>query len=423
MNIKTQKIFDALEKCNFSVSTDTRKDISGTIFFALKGENFDGNQFVHEALKKGATGVVTENSNLSGENIYVVDDVLQALNSTASKYRDLFKIPIIAIGGSNGKTTSKDLVRDVLRTKYKVLATEGSLNNHFGVPLSILSMTSETEMAVLEIGANHQNEHTDLLKIIKPTHVVVTNNGMDHLEGFGSPIGARKANKEIYDWAKLNNAKAFVNKNLKDLMEGSTGNIRILYPEQNLETTNSTFVKIKFADKEYVTNLVGKYNTDNIELALSIGKHFNVSTEASLEAISLYKPLSKRSQLLKKNGVAFVVDCYNANPTSMHLSVMSFLESSSEKKGVVVGDMLELGSYSEEEHEKILKFLLKQKLDCLVFIGQNFKKALSKTEAKDIRWFIDSEEARNWFSLQKFNEYTFLLKGSRGIKVEKILEF
>ncbi len=419
---KIEKILEALQKCNYKVSTDTRKDISGTIFFALKGENFDGNQFIEEALKKGATGVVTENLNLNGENIYVVDNVLQVLNSTASKYRDLFKIPIIAIGGSNGKTTSKDLVRDVLKTKYKVLATEGSLNNHFGVPLSILSISAETEIAVFEIGANHPNEHTNLLNIIKPTHVVVTNNGMDHLEGFGSPTGARKANKEIYDWAKANNAKAFVNKDLEDLVEDSENTDRIIYPDTRLEIKNDTFLKIYFKEKEYKTNLVGKYNLNNIELALVVAKHFKIDAEASLQAISKYTPLSKRSQFLNKNNIDFVVDCYNANPTSMRLSIQSFLELDLNKKGVVIGDMLELGSFSEEEHDKVIDYLAKQKIDRLVFIGPNFKKALDKTGLKDFKWFSNSEKARDWFSLQKFDGFTFLLKGSRGIRIEKILE-
>lgn len=419
----TEQVIKALEQCNYKVSTDTRKDVSNTIFFALKGENFDGNKFTEEALKKGALGVVTQDSNIALQNVYVVESVLDTLNSIASQYRNLFKIPIIAIGGSNGKTTSKDLIRDVLKTKYKVIATEGSLNNHFGVPLSVLSISKDTEVAVFEIGANHPNEHLELLNIIKPTHVVVTNNGMDHLEGFGSPDGARKANKEVFDWAKTNGAKVFVNKNLEDLMEDSKDNERILYPENNLETTDSLFLTITTPDKEYKTNLVGKYNINNVELAVSIGKHFNVPTEASLEAISLYTPLSKRSQFMKKNGIDFIVDCYNANPTSMKLSIESFIGSVQNKKGVIVGDMLELGSYSEIEHRKITDYLLNQKLDCLIFVGEKFKKALEGNLIVPNYWFPDSDTALSWFTNQKFEDFTFLLKGSRGMKIEKILDF
>ncbi len=414
-------ILQKLEECKYKISTDTRKDLSGSVYFALRGENFDGNVFVSDALQKGACLVVTDNPKNTGENVLVVKNVLKTLQQVATEYRKKFNIPIIAIGGSNGKTTSKDLVRNVLKTKYKVHATEGSLNNHFGVPLSLLQIKPDTEIAVFEIGANHPGEHLELLNIIQPTHVVVTNNGMDHLEGFGSPEGISKANAEMYDWALAHSATAFVNKKSADLMQDSEKNLRSVYPEKDLETKQSDFLTILLGAKEYKTNLVGNYNIENIELAIAVGTYFKIEIENALKAVCAYIPSLKRSQFITKNGINFVVDCYNANPTSMKLSLESFLESDKHPKGVILGDMLELGSYSDDEHKKIVEYVLNQKLDQIVFVGEQFKKALGNTEAKH-EWFLNSDLAKVWFAEQKFDGFTFLLKGSRGIKIEKILE-
>ena len=414
-------IFKELEKCQFKVSTDTRKDISGSIYFALKGENFDGNTFIHQALKKGAVGAVTDDPEIAGENIYLVDDVLKTLQEMAKKYRKLFKIPIIVIGGSNGKTTSKELVVEVLKIKYKVHATIGSLNNHIGVPLSLLSMNRNTRIGIFEIGANHPKEHLELLDILHPTHVVVTNNGMDHLEGFGSPKNVRKANKEIYDWALLHSGKAFVNKNYHDLVNDSQNIEKILYPIYDLKIISGTPLTIKLNSQKYQTQLTGNYNLENIQLALSVGTYFKIDPNSALQAICNYVPTSKRSQFMSKNGIDFVVDCYNANPTSMKLSLDSFLETYKHPKGVILGDMLELGNYSEEEHKKITEYIGQQNLDCVIYIGENFKKALLGNGLKH-KWFANSQSAKKWFVSQKFDRFTFFLKGSRGIKVEKILD-
>lgn len=402
------------------VSTDTRKNLSGSVYFAIKGASFDGNSFVRKALKKGAVAAVTDSPKNKGKNIYLVDSVLATLQKVATEYRNTFNIPIIAIGGSNGKTTSKELLRDVLKTKYKVHATDGSFNNHLGVPLSLLSMDKNTRIAVLEIGANHHKEHTNLLKIINPTHVVVTNNGMDHLEGFGSPRGSRKANKEIYDWALAWKAKVFVNKNYRDLMADSKKNIRITYPRSTLKNTNENPLAVVWNNKKYITKLFGDYNLKNIELAISIGKYFGIEMDAALKAICKYEPASKRSQFAVKNKINFVVDCYNANPTSMTLALKSFTQTTKNPRGVALGDMLELGKYSAIEHKKLVELVLKQKYDQVIFVGKNFKKAL-KDNTKKYKLFLDSDSVKTWFDKQKFDGYTFLLKGSRGIKMEKII--
>ena len=413
-------ILKKLKECNFKISTDTRKDVSGSVYFALKGDSFDGNLFIKDALKKGAILAVSDNPKNKGKNVIIVPNVLKTLQEVAKSYRQLFNIPIIVIGGSNGKTTSKDLTTKVLEKKYNTHSTAGSFNNHVGVPLSILSMNNKIDIGIFEIGANHPGEHIELLNIVHPTHVVVTNNGMDHLEGFGSPAGVRKANAEIYEWAKLNNAKVFVNKKNIDLMKDSDKNSRIIYSADTLKTSNISPIEIIFDKRKLQTNIVGNYNLENIELALAISKHFKVNKKNAIEAICEYAPSSKRSQFKSINNVNFVIDCYNANPSSMKLSLESFLKSVKKPRGIILGDMLELGKYSDIEHKKIIDYVTKQKIDCVVFIGKNFKKNLSNTKLK-YHWFKNSDLAKIWFDKQKFSGFTFLLKGSRGIKVEKII--
>ncbi|MEY4602195.1 MAG: hypothetical protein RL292_136 [Candidatus Parcubacteria bacterium] len=373
MNHLNSTLLEILQKNNYNISTDTRKDISGSVYFALKGDNFDGSQFVQEALDKGAVAVVTEDASKAGENVYIVENVLQSLQELSSAYRDLFTIPIIALGGSNGKTTSKELLKKTLGQKYKVHATEGSLNNHIGVPLSIFSMPRDTEIGIFEIGANHPNEHSELLEILKPTHVVVTNNGMDHLEGFGSPEGSRRANKEIYDWAKGNGAKVFVHKGHTDLLEDSSRTEQIVYPDYTLENTPGTFLSFICDDISYTTQMIGSYNKENIELAVSIAEFFDVKREDTLRGIVDYAPSARRSQFMQKNNIDFIVDCYNANPTSMKLSLNSFLASNAPSKGVILGDMLELGEYADEEHKKVVESVLRLPLP-LVYLLVIFSK-------------------------------------------------
>lgn len=413
-------IIKKLEACNFTVSTDTRKDLKGSVFFALKGENFNGGNFVEEALSKGAYAVVTENTTKAGEHVYIVENALETLQKCASTYRELFTIPLIAIGGSNGKTTSKELLKKTLEQKYKIHGTDGSLNNHIGVPLSILSMSLDTEIGIFEIGANHPGEHLELLNILKPTYVVVTNNGMDHLEGFGSPDGSRLANKEIYDWAKINSAKVFVNKKHQDLTEDSEGTSQLVYPSHEFALAHTTPLSFTYKHDLYTTQIIGAYNIENIELAVSLAEYFEVTSEEACTAVCKYTPGSKRSQFLHTEQNDFVIDCYNANPTSMKLSLESFIASSFSKKGVVLGDMLELGDYANEEHKKIVEYILTIPIEIRIFIGPLFGAVLENIPGEYV-WFQTTNEAKKWFDAQDFKSFTFLLKGSRGVQVEKIL--
>jgi UDP-N-acetylmuramoyl-tripeptide--D-alanyl-D-alanine ligase len=418
-------IFVELERCGFRVSTDTRADLTGTVYFALRGETFDGNNFLREALAKGAAAVVTDRPENAGEQVHVVPSVLATLQRAAHAYRATFSIPIICIGGSNGKTMSKELTAAALRQKYKAHATTGSLNNHIGVPVSLLGMSRDTEIGIFEIGANHPGEHLDLLAILQPTHVAVTNNGMDHLEGFGSPEGARAANKEIYDWATAHGAETFVHTGHADLLEDSEGTKRVPYPAHALTASSGTPLTFEYDGTEYQTKMTGEYNIKNIELALAVGEHFGVETDVALKAICAYEPTGKRSQMARIGTTDFIIDCYNANPTSMMLSLDSFLRSTRSPRGVIIGDMLELGAYEDAEHTKIVHHVGTQELDCIIFIGPRFGAALREADFPH-HWFPTSAEAREWFaaqdSQQKWNGYSFLLKGSRGMTVEKVLE-
>jgi len=397
------QIWQKLDNNSFKISTDTRKELDGTIFFALKGESFDGNTFVEKALKKGAVAVVSQNPQFkSTPNVYVVDDTLRTLQTLAQKYRETFTIPIIAVGGSNGKTTSRELIRCVLETNFKVHTTESNLNNEIGVPLSILAMDKDTEIGVFEIGANHAQEHTNLLEILRPTHVIVTNNGLDHLEGFGSPTKVIEANEEINKWARKHNASIIAN------------------VEHGLKVSTPLPLSISLDNKEYQTKMVGNYNLENISRALTVGKVFKINLEKALTAISAYTPMALRSELLERNGAQVIVDCYNANPSSMMLALKSFIESCSKPRGVILGDMLELGPYAEEEHKKILDFVSKQELNIIVLIGEQFRQAQENSHL-NYTWFPNSSSAQKWFRRQNFTNYTLLLKGSRGIKVEEML--
>lgn len=384
------QIWDKLKEIGFKVSTDTRKDVSGTVFFALKGENFDGTAFAEQAREKGAVMVVTDNA-------------LETLQKLARRYRDTFHFPIIAIGGSNGKTTTRELTKKVLETKYKTFSTEGNFNNHIGVPLSIFAIDPLSEVAVFEIGANHIGEHTKLLEILNPTHVLVTNNGMDHLEGFGSPEGVVKANKEIVDWALSHGAK---------ILEREEHQITVLSP---LPLT------LSHQNQTYVTKLIGAYNLENINWALTVGKTFGIATNEAMDAVTNYEPKLKRSQLITRDTTRFVVDCYNANPSSMQLSLKSFLSSTQSPRGVILGDMLELGDYAFDEHGKIIKLLQESNLDNITLIGPLFKKVADETTLQH-HWFPDWQSAQTWFKTQNWDHYTLLLKGSRGIQVEKVIE-
>ncbi len=410
------------------ISTDNRKIESGCIFFALKGEKFDGNTFAKSALEAGASYAIIDNKDFYIDNrTILVNNTLIALQGLANYHRRKLNIPFIAIGGSNGKTTTKELLHAVLSTTYKTFATKGNLNNHIGVPLTLLSISDDIEMAVIEIGANHLRETFDLCKIVEPNYGIVTNNGKDHLEGFGSIENVIKANAELFDWLKQSNGTAFVNNNYKDLIHSSQGISSINYgtDEYNdfsFEINSGSYasIKNKKTGNSYTSQLFGSFNGDNLATAACIGLHFNIPEEKIKLAIENYVPGMNRSQILQKNNITFFVDCYNANPSSMKLSIESFYQNAGSPRAVILGDMLELGEHSQTEHAAIVEMIKDLQFDKVILIGKYFGEQKNNLPCLH---FNTTQEAIVWFNQQDFKGFNILLKGSRGYALEKLINF
>lgn len=417
-------IYEVFKK-HKKVSTDTRQIEPNSIFFALKGENFNANQFAQEALDKGAAFVVIDEKEYQVDGrCILVDNVLETLQKLAQLHRNNLDIPFIAVCGSNGKTTTKELLYAVLSEKYKTFATKGNLNNHIGVPLSILSIPEQTQMAVIEIGANHIQETADLCTIAMPDYGLVTNNGKDHLEGFGSIEGVRKANGELYEWLNKADGTAFVNAHHEDLMLDSKGIYRKTYgalPKVDYKIqaySEGIFAGAMVNGKTMVSKLAGDFNFDNLATAIAVGLYFDVSLSKIKHAIENYIPSLNRSQIVQKNSTTYWVDCYNANPSSMQLAIESFAKLNEKNKVVILADMLELGDYSDSEHELIVNLLGTLSFEKVILVGKYFGKFASKIQALH---FEKTADAAEWFQQQNWNDHTILLKGSRGYKLEQLL--
>lgn len=409
-------------ECGYVVDTDTRKLRKGSLFFAWKGEKDDGNRFAQQALDNGAQYVVIDNPEFAlDDRCILVEDSIKTLQDLAKFHREQFTIPVLAIGGSNGKTTTKELVASVLKEKYKIHVTEKNFNNHTGVPLTLLAMHPDTECAVVEIGANHAGEHSALLDVLQPTHVLVTNNGKDHLEGFGSTQGVRKANAEIFVWAEKHNAQIFVNKFLLDLVEDSSGSNQILYPEFDFQGTSDIFASINYDDLEIKSRLFGSFNEVNILAAVVIGIYFDVEKKKIKESIEGYTPELNRSQIVNKENYTVIMDCYNANPSSMELALLDvFTVSQEKKKIIIIGDMAELGSESSFYHKEILELVNNNisTKDIVICVGSIFS---SFQEKYPFHFFENINDAKIFFtSLEKKDALVFL-KASRSLGLENIL--
>lgn len=468
-----------------NVTTDSRKISEGQIFFALKGENFDGSQFAVSAIKQGAScAVVNKDSDLgqcilSGQfdelvedessKIILVDDTLQALRLYAAEHRNNFDIPIIALTGTNGKTTTKELIRAVLSTKYNVAATEGNLNNNIGVPLTLFSINEKTEIAVIEMGASHPGDIKVNVDLVRPTHGLITNVGIAHIQGFKSFDGVKKTKGELYDYLDTNEGISFINADNEDLimMAKERNNItQIFYGQkyQNViieevteehpylrmkvkEPIESTSMSMFKSKKEYSidSHLIGTYNADNILAALAVGKAFGISYKASVKAINNYKPSNHRSELRKTEKNLLVIDAYNANPSSMALSIENFANTNFKNKTLILGDMRELGDDSIQEHIKILNQIARLSIDGIFCIGEEFVAAFEKMKKDKFennkekntkeRYQEDSAIARlsnTVFFLKDVDKMldaltktpllnkTILLKGSNSIHLDKL---
>jgi len=412
-----QEVYKIYSK-HYLVDTDTRSIRKNTIFFALKGANFNGNLFADEALKKGASfSIVDEKKYQTNKNIILVDDVLTCLQNLATYHRTVLNIPILSLTGSNGKTTTKELINVVLSKKFKTIATKGNLNNHIGVPLTLLSMDTSTEFGIVEMGANHLKEIEFLCNIAKPNFGYITNFGKAHIEGFGSIEGVIKGKSELLNYLRTNHGKVFVNPN-DDLQIKQSEGIHTIPFEPSLENLNTApLVSLSFKNLEIKSQLIGAYNFNNIAAAVSIGNYFEISIIDIKTAIENYTPTNNRSQIIQKENSKIILDAYNANPSSMEVALKSFGKLADTSKILVLGDMFELGEISAEEHQTIADLAETLNAKKVYLIGENFYKTSTKKALKYERFsdFINAINSKD------FDNSTILIKGSRGMALEKLL--
>ena len=424
MEIET--IYDKFLECS-SVCTDTRKIEPDCMFFALKGDNFNGNTFAKQALEKGARYCIIDEKQFEGEDCILVDDVLQTLQQLASYHRNQMLIPVIALTGSNGKTTTKELINAVLSKKFKTTATVGNLNNHIGVPLTLLKITDKTDIAIIEMGANHHKETEFLCSIAQPDYGLITNFGKAHLEGFGSVQGVIEAKSELYDYLKSHQKTIFVNEN-DDIQVKQTLNYDNLYHfglitsvDAMVELISSQpFVSLKYNEQIINSQLTGLYNFNNIAVAIGVGSYFKVDPLDIVEAIENYNPTNNRSQIMEKGSNTIIMDAYNANPTSMMAALENFKQLDKQNKTLFLGDMFELGTTAEMEHQHIVDYLKEHNLGETFLIGRNFFK--TNTGDSSIQKFETFDDLRKHLEQHPVENRFMLIKGSRGMALERILE-
>lgn len=412
-----------------SIVIDTRKVQPNSMFVALKGERFDANTFANEALEKGASFVIIDNAAyFIDERTILVNNCLETLQELATYHRKHLGIPIIALTGSNGKTTTKELIYSVLSKKYNVTATLGNLNNHIGVPLTLLSFSDKTEMGIVEMGANHQKEIAFLSEIAQPDFGYITNFGKAHLEGFGGVEGVIKGKCELYDYINKHNKKVFVNCDDAIQNEKTTALNRITFSE--IETTAFSYIKsvkanplvvVEFENVTVNSHLIGLYNANNINAAIAMGLYFGVPTNEIKSAIESYIPDNNRSQLLKKGSNEIILDAYNANPSSMKVAFENFIQLENKNKLMILGDMFELGDESKEEHAKLIQMMAPiQSVQC-IFIGNYFYQ--NKIESDNLLFFKDFDVFSNYIKNNVPAESFILIKGSRGMSLERTLDY
>ncbi|MEZ4858282.1 MAG: UDP-N-acetylmuramoyl-tripeptide--D-alanyl-D-alanine ligase [Flavobacteriaceae bacterium] len=409
-----------------TVCTDTRKITPNCIFFALKGETFNGNTFAKEALEKGASlAVIDEPEYQQEKGTWLCENVLKTFQELATYHRKYLKTPIIALTGSNGKTTTKELIHAVLSEKYNCVATKGNLNNHIGVPLTLLSMNTETDIGIVEMGANHLGEIELLSNLAHPDYGYITNFGKAHLEGFGSLDGVILGKTELYRHLKNNHKTIFVNGEDPKQLEQSKGINRIIF---NGETTSikiiaidtSQKLKVAFEEIEINTQLIGAYNFSNIAAAIAIGHYFEVSKTHIKNALEAYSPQMNRSQVIEKNGHKIILDAYNANPTSMMAALSNFKNAEGKNKILILGDMFELGIEAQKEHQNIVAFLEENALGKVFLIGKNFFG--TSTNSSEIIKFESFEAFQKHLVQNPIKNAFLLIKGSRGMALERTLE-
>ncbi len=414
------------------ISTDTRKLKKGNLFFALSGEKFNGNRFAAEALEKGAAAVIVDDPEFVQENdsrYILVENTLNALQELAKFHRQQFDIPLLAITGTNGKTTTKELCAAVLSSEKTICFTKGNFNNHIGVPLTLLSIREETSMVIVEMGANHPDEIAKLCEMAQPTHGLITNIGKAHLEGFGDFQGVIKAKKELYQFLKNNAGTVFVNKDNPLLMELSEGITGITYgnPPADVEgklIKNGLLTEIiwyrETGNTNIQTQLYGSYNFGNVMATIAVGKHFGISDSGITRALKSYQPDNNRSQLYQTQNNTLILDAYNANPESMALAIDDFAAHRFSNPVLILGDMFELGKSAEEEHNKIVERLKITDFQQVIFVGKDFYKTVP---AHLYRKFVTTKEVAQYLKSHPIKDAHILIKGSRGMQLENIIQY
>ncbi len=410
------------------ITTDSRHCIKGSVFFALKGDNFDGNKYAERALDMGCSFVVVDNPDLvKDQRYFLVDDVLTALQELARTHRRHLAVPIIGITGSNGKTTTKELLAAVLKDKFKLHYTQGNFNNHIGVPLTLLQLKPEHQMAIVEMGANHPGEIAELCKIAEPDMGIITNIGKAHLEGFGGLDGVINTKKELFDFVRNRKGKVFVNAKDELLMELSTGIDRLLYEDFDSEfevTVEEALpllvLKVTSASKKTLikTHLAGEYNRINMAAALEIGAALGVDLETMKKGLESYIPTNNRSQIIEKGQRQIILDAYNANPASMTVAIQNFIKLKAKRKIVFLGAMKELGVYSKEEHQNIVDMLSVADIDRVVLVGEEFLCVDDKPDS--FEFYHEPEQLIQIVKDEPLG--LFLIKGSRSMKMERLLD-
>lgn len=420
------QLYEAFLQCS-GVTIDTRNIQPGQLFIALKGPNFNGNSFATKALEAGARYVLIDEPECQiNEQTLLVPNALEALQQLGLHHRRQLHIPVLAITGSNGKTTTKELVHAVLATQFKTYTTKGNLNNHIGVPLTLLSIKADAEMAVIEMGANHQKEIAAYCSYTEPTHGLITNCGKAHLEGFGGVEGVRKGKGELFDWLRNHNGVAFICDDFDYFHTMSAGLQEIhWYGTNNGEVVGKVLASEPFLQVAIEkglntsvinTQLVGSYNVYNVLVAATVGKYFGISDANIVHAIEAYTPTNSRSQLIEKNGNKIILDAYNANPTSMVAAIENFAKLQAENKMLFLGGMMELGEESEQEHAQLIALIQQHQWKDVILVGGDFAKL-----PHPFRFFTNSSEAANWWNAQQSAGNYLLVKGSRSMQMEKIV--
>lgn len=423
--MKTEALYELYQQ-HPSVQTDSRQMQPGDLFFALKGPNFNGNDFAKQAIAQGAAYVIVdEDVEDAGERIIRVEDSLRSLQELAAFHRKRFTIPFIAITGSNGKTTTKELIHKVLSTEYQTYTTQGNLNNHIGIPLTILKIRDDAQMAVIEMGANHRGEIAAYCQYARPGYGLITNIGKAHMEGFGGEQGVREGKGELFAYLEKHEGTAFVNADDPKVLDlAATLSRKILYgsntrPPQGMVASCDPFLSVRLSEEDTLisTKMVGSYNLHNVLAAYTIGRHFGVSVARVKQAIEEYNPSNSRSQMLHRGSNTIIMDAYNANPGSMRAAIENFARMKGKNKVLVLGDMKELGEAGLAEHQSVVDIIMKYEWHRVALAGPLFSGI-----AHPFHSFPNADEARKWFSGQNLTNSMILVKGSRSMQMEKVID-